>query len=60
MVLVREVNAFTGSERFREKVAFSAQIAHRSRDRSQYFPRLGTACPPSSFFPIVVEVPRID
>jgi hypothetical protein len=28
--IVRDVNAFTGSERFREKDAFSAQIAHWS------------------------------
>lgn len=42
---VRDVNALAGSERFREKEAFSAQIAHWSRGRAQYLPRLDVAGP---------------
>jgi hypothetical protein len=50
------VKAFTGSERFKENDAFSAQIAHWSLERDQYFPCwVSTLC--SLFAP---EVPRID
>lgn len=58
--IVREVNAFTGSERFREKDAFSAQIAHWSRGRAQYFPLRGNACRSASCFIEEYETPRMD
>jgi hypothetical protein len=59
VAVVREVKAFTGSERFRGKDAFSAQIAHWSRGRDQYFPRL-RCTPPSPCSLVVLEAPSID
>ena len=54
--IVREVKAFTGSERFSEKDVFSTQIAHWSFGKDQYFPRLSATC---SCFSIVREVPKV-
>lgn len=51
----REVKAFSGSERLSEKEAFSAHMAHWSRERAQYFPCLAVAAP----FATVVSRPVI-
>jgi len=58
-MLGREVNAFTGSDMFREKNKFSAQIAHWSRGRDQYFPHSGTSSP-SLHTLVVPECPKMD
>ena len=55
--IVGDVNAFTGSERFKEKAAFSAQIAHWSCGRDRYF---GGISPRPSCLLAVSEAPRID
>lgn len=52
----RDVKAFTGSDRFKENEAFSAQIAHWSLERDEYFPCFGSTSSCSLFVP---EVPRI-
>lgn len=44
-VTEREVKAFAGSERLSEKEAFSAHMAHWSRERAQYLPCLALVAP---------------